>query len=97
MSLLEAARLAKILLTDPSSATAAASQDWDYPISQEASVLADLFDLTFAANSDPKKARPKPHAIRPWKQQSTQRYGNTGGRSREQVLALLADARNGAA
>jgi hypothetical protein len=96
MSIHEAARLAEILLHDPSSETAAAVQGWDYPISREALVNLDLFDLTLLANSDPKKPKPKPHGMRPFKAAKTEtQYGNAGGRSREQVEAILAAARDG--
>jgi len=95
MSIHEAARLAEILLRDPSSAVAAAVQEWDHPISQEAIVLADLFDLTFLANSDPKKPKPKPHGLRPWKPMNTQQMGDTGGRSREEIVEMLQAMREG--
>lgn len=57
-------------------------------------ILADLFDLTAAAHSS-RKRKPKPHPIRPWSSRKRERYGNTGGRTREQVQALLARARRG--
>lgn len=85
-----------ILRHDPSSAITAALEGWDYPISREALILADLFDLEHMANSDPKKSRPKPHPMRPWKDQRRERHGNIAGRSREQVEAILTAARQGA-
>lgn len=97
MSIFEAARLAELLLRDPSSQVSAAVQEWDYPISRETLASLDLFDLTMMANSAPKGPRPKPHGMRPFKQQGNdQRFGDTGGRTREQVEALLAAARAGA-
>ena len=95
MSLHEAARLAEILLHDPSSEIAAAVQGWDYPISREALVNLDLFDLTLLANSDPRKGKPKPHGMRPFKSTNTERFGNTGGRSRAEIEEILAAARGG--
>lgn len=45
----EAIRLAAILRADPSSALAAAVEGWEYPISREALIAMDQFDLTYAA------------------------------------------------
>ncbi|WP_051549262.1 hypothetical protein [Nocardioides sp. URHA0032] len=91
ITLAEVARLAVILRRDPSSAVAAALEGWDYPISREALAILDLYDLTMAANNDSKKGRPKPHGGRPWPLDNKQerRWGNTGGRSREEVVAIL--------
>jgi len=85
------ARLVVICRSDPSSAIAAALEGWDYPISREALAILDLFDLTVAANSDPKKPRPAPHSGRPYKpdDKTRQRFGDTGGRSRDEVVAIL--------
>lgn len=80
------------LAADPSSRLCTSLNGWSYPISLEAVVLADLFDLTHAAHS--RKRRPKPHPIRPWKSKSRERYGNTGGRSRDEIKAILARARD---
>lgn len=79
--------------------TAASVQGWDYPISQETIVLADIFDLEHYINADPKKPRPKPHAIRPFKtdNRATEAFGKTGGRTPEQVRAILEQARLGLA
>lgn len=83
----EAVDLAQIIHADPSSAVAAAALGWDYPMSREALILLDTFDLQHAANSS---KRPKPHPMRPKSQSKrTNRYGNTGGRSVEQVKELL--------
>lgn len=48
---------------------------WDYPVSQEFLALADLFDLTFAANS---KKRLKPYR-RPFeiKNEGSEKIGRT--------------------
>lgn len=79
--------------------TAASVQGWDYPISQETIVLADIFDLEHYINADPKKGRPKPHAIRPYKTDtsSKQKYGDVGDRTPDQVRALLASIKAGGA
>ncbi len=59
MTLGEARRLVDILAGDPSSRTCAALNGWDYPISAEAMVLADLFDLWTTQDSEP-YSRPWP-------------------------------------
>lgn len=87
VSMFEVARLVVILRSDPSSAIAAAMEGWDHPISREALILMDLFDLDMAVNAGKKKPKPYP---RPWKQKGvTQKHGNTGGRSRAEVVAIL--------
>lgn len=87
----EAVRLLGILRADPSSMTAASFEGWDYPISQETIVLADIFDLEHLVNSDRRKSRPKPHSIRPFKVQTgdVERIGNPGDRTREEIVAYL--------
>lgn len=87
----EAARQVRILRADPSSALAANAEGWKFPISREALAIYDLFDVTVMANSDPKKGKPKPHGGRPFEmaQRNVERYGDTGGRSRAEVVAIL--------
>lgn len=95
MPLGEAWRLVQVLHRDPSSAIGAAVSGWRYPLSAEALLLADLFDLMHHVHG---KGRPKPHPIRPFNAEpERKRYGNVGGRSRQQVLALLSAARAGEA
>ena len=91
ITLTEVARLATILRRDPSSAIAAALEGWDYPVSREALAIYDLFDVTVLANTDTKGGRPKPHSGRPWKieDRAQQRYGDTGGRTRAEVVEIL--------
>lgn len=86
----EAARQVGILRADPSSAFASALAGWEYPISREALAILDLYDLTMAANSDPKK-RVKPHSGRPFDMspKRARQVGNTNGRTREQAVAIL--------
>jgi len=89
----EARRLVEQLATDPSSHLCASVNEWAHPLSREAALLVDLFDLTAAAHSG--KRKPKPHPGRPWSSRKKERYGNTGGRSRAEVEALLRRARKG--
>lgn len=49
--------LAMALLSDPTSRTAAAVAGWEHPWSREAFLLADLYDFTRAAHTDPKHRR----------------------------------------
>lgn len=93
ITLFEMARLVVILRSDPSSAISAALEGWDYPISRETLALLDIYDLTVAANSDPKKGRPKPHGGRPFPMDDRreQRWGDTGGRSRAEIVKILND------
>jgi len=90
----EAIRLMPMLSADPTSWLCAALNDWEYPISREAILLADLFDLDHKVAAGPKK-HPKPHPVRPWRKKKQERYGNTGGRTREQIVELLDRARRG--
>ena len=62
----EAYDLVRGLLADPTSRLAAARAGWTYPLSREAMIVADLYDLTAVANSDRKKGKPKPYP-RPFK------------------------------
>ena len=66
----EAWMLLRQLAADPTSRFAAAYNGWDHPFSREAMVLADLYDLTVHAHTDPKKRRPKPYP-RPFKTKSS--------------------------
>ena len=58
----ESVRLVQELAADPATHTAAALAGWAHPWSREAALLADLFDVTLAANA---KGNPKPYP-RPW-------------------------------
>lgn len=84
----EAIRLAGILRADPSSMLAASMEGWTHPVSREALILMDQFDLDMAVNSG--KKTPQPHPGRPWKQKGEARkFGNTAGRSRAEVVEIL--------
>ena len=89
----EALRLVKLLRADTTSQIAAACEGWDFPTTREHLAILDLFDITMLVNSDTKKGRPKPHNGRPKEIESrdVKRYGNTGGRTREQVVKILND------
>lgn len=56
----EAWRLTHVLLSDPSSHAAAAVSGWDFPVSREWLVQADVVDVLVAANSA-KGRKPKPY------------------------------------
>lgn len=84
-----ALRMVNILRADPSSALAAALEGWDHPITREALILMDLFDLEHAVNA---KKKPKPHPGRPWSRDdepATRQRGDAAGRSPEEMKALL--------
>lgn len=77
----EAWRLTRVLMTDPSSRVMVALAGWDFPLSREGAVLADLYDLTLRVNS---KKPPFPYP-RPW---GNARFGRTQ-QSQETVRANL--------
>jgi hypothetical protein len=87
------ARLVAILRYDPSSAIAAALAGWDHPVSREALILMDLFDLDMqVATAGSKGSKAKPHPGRPYKtetEKTVRRHGNAAGRSRAEVVAIL--------
>lgn len=63
----EALRLTQVLARDGSTYTAAAVGEWDYPLSSEGRILADLFDLWTAEGADPYP--------RPWPDPNTRVVG----------------------
>lgn len=67
MSYHEAWLLARTLASDATSRTAVALNEWDYAFSREAAILADLFDLTVAANTDRKRRGQTRSYPRPWR------------------------------
>lgn len=82
----EALRLIRILRSDPSSRIAAAIEDWKYPLSREAAIFADLYDLEYAkTGAKGRKPYPRPFETKG----TTQSWGNAGGRSREEVMRIL--------
>lgn len=86
MSLAEAARLTVILRADPSSAMTAAVEGWTHPVSREAAVLMDLWDLEHA-KAGPKRRAEYPRAWKP--SHEVRRRGDAAGRTPEEVKALL--------
>lgn len=89
----EAIRLISLLRRDPTSWVASELEGWDHPISREALILMDLFDLDHKVAAG--KKTPKPHPGRPWKNRSVQRLGDVAGRTPDEVRAILASARAG--
>lgn len=74
---------------DPGSHTFAALHEWEFPISREALILADLYDLQHFSKVDPKKPKPKPYP-RGWPDRKTvDKFGDAGGRSPAEVVAIL--------
>lgn len=78
------------LRSDPSSHISAALEGWENPISREALILMDLFDLDHAVAAG--KGKPKPHPGRPFSMTTnTTRKGNAAGRSEAEVKAILSN------
>lgn len=78
------------LARDPSSRIGAALAGWSHPMPREALVLADLYDLQLAANTDKKKrgqAKPYP---RPWKTKDSGRRSTRPAVDQATVRAALA-------
>lgn len=86
----EAVGHVRILRADPSSMIAAAIEGWTHPISREALILMDLYDLDMRVAVGGKKS-PKPHPGRPYSMdvKSRERKGDAGGRSKAQVRDIL--------
>lgn len=91
MSITEAARQVRQLLTEPSSHTYAALHEWDYPLSQESMAVLLLADLFGQVNF--KKWKP---LERPWKTREVEHLGKTD-LSQEEVIAALRAAGHTAA
>lgn len=88
----EALRLIRLLRKDTTSQFAAAMEGWEFPVDRATLATLDVYDLTVAANSDPKKGRLDPHPGRPYKvtgPRKSERYGNTDGRSDAEVISIL--------
>ena len=83
MSWGEAVRLSRELSRDWSSAVAAALAGWDYPLSREAIVMADLYDLQHITKA---KRRPAPYP-RPWKPEQVKKFGTS--MTKERLRAVL--------
>lgn len=74
-------------MRDPSTEIAAAIAGWDYPLSREALILADLFDLQHTSKA---KKKPQPYP-RPWPDGATkvEKFGDAGGRTPVEVADIL--------
>lgn len=83
----EALDLVRVLRSDPSSMLATSVEEWDYPLSRTEAILADMWDLSYA-KAGAKKRETYP---RPFKQKTgtSQRWGKTDGRSRDEIVAIL--------
>ena len=86
----EAHYLASVLLSDPTSQLAAAAAGWDHPWSYEAMVLADLYDLFLAANTDRRKRGSMKPYKRPFKQANGTRRSRPPMVDQAAVRAALA-------
>lgn len=83
----EAIRLIRIIRSDPSSMLTAAVEGWTHPVSREAAIAMDQYDLTYAATG-----AKKPHRYpRPFKTDDRERrkLGNAAGRSNDETRAIL--------
>lgn len=90
MSWHEAVLLFQAMRSDPSSHIAAALEGWMNPISREALLLMDQFDLDHQIAAG--KQKPKPHPGRPFAMDKNKtRKGNAAGRSAAEMKAILAD------
>lgn len=84
----EAVGHVRILRRDPSSQIAAAVEGWDHPLSREAAVLMDVWDLEYA-KAGTKKREQYPRPFKTKARTTTERVGNAAGRSRDEVVAHL--------
>lgn len=88
-----AAGLFGILRADPSSAIAAALEGWDHPISREAMILMDQFDLNHAVAAGGKKV--EPHSGRPWARRQAEGRVRPHGMTPSEARAMLRAAAAG--
>lgn len=84
----EAVGHVRILRGDPSSQIATAVEGWDYPLSREAAVLMDVWDLEYA-KSGAKKREEYPRPFKTKGRTRTEQVGNTSGMTRDEVVAHL--------
>lgn len=83
----EAWRLVQILRADPSSMLTSAMEGWAHPVSREALIMMDQYDLTHKAAG----AKNPPRYPRPFKVDDREKVsrGNAAGRTPDQVKAIL--------
>ena len=94
----EAIRLVEALAQDTSTRLCASLNHWDHPVSTETLMIADLYDIINAVVTALAGIHqtPQPHPIRPWKTTGrVDHYGNTAGRTRGQIEAILTRAKTG--
>ncbi len=84
MSYGEAFRITQHLALDPSSAVCASLNDWAYPLSRDALVLMDIFDLQHLSKS---KRKP-PAYTRPWPEREKRTFARTA-LARDELMAIL--------
>lgn len=96
VSIFEVARLVVILRNDPSSMIAAAMEGWEYPLSREGWMMADLIDVQGSSKAGKKW---KAYDKRPLKASDgveKKRRGNAAGRTGAQVIEILREYGHGA-
>lgn len=82
----EALRLVRIIRSDAGSQFAASVEGWEYPLSRIGWMLADLIDVQGSSKAGKKwKTYPRPTK----KSKDSQRWGDTGGRTRTEVVTIL--------
>lgn len=82
---IDAVYLTVALLKESDSRLQAASNSWKFPISREAIILTQIFDLLAMTNS---KRKPKPYPM-PWPDPNKKRLGSNKNRSRKDVIETL--------
>lgn len=86
----EACALARALAQDPTSHLGAAIAGWKHPMSREAILTADLYDLQVAVNTERnKRSQIKPYP-RPWAEAANRTASEKPVVSQEQIRAALA-------
>lgn len=86
MSWGEAWRLTTVLVNDPSSQVGAAIAGWDFPVTREWLLNADVYDLHVQVNTK-KGRKPKPYP-RPWPDKDKTRLGKAT-RPQSEIRAAL--------
>lgn len=88
----EAVRLTHVLAGDPSSQVAAALAGWEYPVTHEAIVSMNLYDLTHQvawSQGGGKGKRPAPH-VRPWSMKDRRKTTTPApGVTQDEILTAL--------
>lgn len=85
ISWLDAVYLTAGLMKESESRLQAASNGWKYPISRDAIILTQIFDLLAMSNS---KRKPKPYPM-PWPDPNKKRLGSRKKASRKEVIETL--------